>query len=153
MGGATVAGICYREGKRKPMLEIKQAMLTAEKGVGDDFRGKPGQRQVTVISLQQWQQACTELGAQLPWTTRRANIAVTGLSFSADCVGKTLRIGDCVLRINGETDPCERMDEACEGLRKALEPEWRGGVLCSVIEAGEVACGDQVELLGDGLKL
>jgi MOSC domain-containing protein YiiM len=39
------------------------------------------------------------------------------------------------------------MDKQHEGLRKALTPEWRGGVACRVLRGGDVAVGDDVALL------
>jgi len=48
--------------------------------------------------------------------------------------------------IRGETRPCERMDEACPGLREALLPESRGGVFGIVLRGGEVETGDTVTL-------
>jgi MOSC domain-containing protein YiiM len=50
------------------------------------------------------------------------------------------------LRITGEVDPCSRMDEQYPGLTKALQPEWRGGISCTVLQGGPVALGDTVTL-------
>jgi len=61
--------------------------------------------------------------------------------------GARLRIGGAVLEVSCETDPCERMDSQHPGLREALTPDWRGGVSCRVLEAGEIATGDAVESL------
>ncbi|MEZ5276637.1 MAG: MOSC domain-containing protein [Opitutaceae bacterium] len=128
------------------MAETESARVTLQEGVSSDFRGRPGRRQVTVLSQEAWQAACAELGTGLPWTTRRANLLVEGLSFGADSVGTILQIGDARLEITGETDPCERMTEAHAGLREALTPDWRGGVCCRVLEAGRISVGDPVSL-------
>ncbi|HEY8246260.1 MAG TPA: hypothetical protein VIG38_03130 [Hyphomicrobium sp.] len=45
------------------------------------------------------------------------------------------------------TTPCARMDEAQAGLRKALYPEWCGGVTCKVLEGGRVSVGDDVAIV------
>ena len=49
------------------------------------------------------------------------------------------------LRVNGETRPCERMDEPLPGLRAERRHRWGGGVYASVLEDGKSAVGDPVE--------
>jgi MOSC domain-containing protein YiiM len=39
------------------------------------------------------------------------------------------------------------MDEARAGLLRALYPDWRGGITCRVVEGGDVALGDAVDVL------
>ena len=87
---------------------------------------------MTVLSVEKWQAACGDLGVELPWTTRRANLLVSGLSIGPECVGRILQVGDAQLRITIETDPCPRMDEQYPGLKRALVPDWRGGACCEV---------------------
>jgi len=65
-------------------------------------------------------------------------------------IGQQVRIGGVVLEITEETKPCSRMDEAHDGLRQALVPEWRGGVTCRVISGGPLTIGDPVTLIGSG---
>jgi MOSC domain-containing protein YiiM len=38
------------------------------------------------------------------------------------------------------------MEEQHPGLKAALQPDWRGGVSCTVITGGPVSLGDEVEL-------
>ena len=142
----TLTAIAYRTKPKAPMTEIDSVEITCEQGVVPDTRGKPGKRQVTILSLESWQIACADLGVELPWTTRRANILVSGISFSASDVGKILQIGDVRLQITVETDPCNRMDEQHQGLTVALTPDWRAGVCCRVLSAGHIQINDQVSL-------
>ena len=86
-----------------------------------DSRGKPGKRQVTVLSTRAWNRACDEVGQQVDWTARRANLLVDGIDLPRES-GGILRIGPVELQVNRETDPCSLMDEQCEGLRTALQP-------------------------------
>ena len=99
------------------------------------------------LSFESWQIACAELGVELPWTTRRANILVSGMKFSAEDVGKILQIGDVQLQITVETDPCNRMDEQHQGLTVALTPDWRAGVCCRVLQGGEIRLNDHVAMI------
>ncbi len=143
----TVKGIAYRTKPKAPMTEIDDVEISCEQGVVPDFRGKPGKRQVTVLSLEAWQTTCAELGVKLPWTFRRANILVSGITFGAEDVGKILQIGELRLQITLETDPCPRMDQQHQGLTAALTPDWRAGVCCRVLSGGQVRIGDTVARL------
>jgi MOSC domain-containing protein YiiM len=143
----TVKGIAYRSKPKAPMTEIEQVDISCEQGLLPDFRGKPGKRQVTLLSALSWQDACAELGTDLPWTYRRANILIDGLRFSAADVGRIIRIGDAELQIMIETDPCPRMDAQHQGLTAALLPEWRAGVCCKALKSGLVRVGDPVHYL------
>ncbi len=128
------------------MRTLPSALVSLERGVQDDLRGRPGERQVTVLAREAWQRGCAELGAELAWTTRRANLLVEGLELEGSA-GRRIAIGSLLLEICGETAPCPRMDEQHEGLRAALERGWRGGVSCRVLVPGVVSVGDAAELL------
>lgn len=138
--------IAFRPAPRADMQNTLNAMVTRVAGVENDARRRPGKRQVTVLSNEQWQQACAELTVTLPWTIRRANLLVAGLSFGPQHVGKQLIIGALHLLITGETDPCYRMDAQYQGLTRVLLPNWRGGVCCQVLSDGRINVGDLVTL-------
>ena len=128
------------------MQEQDNAELTVEKGITGDFRGATPDRQITILSESAWLRTCKSIDTTLPWTTRRANLLIGGIDFSAADVGKTICIGDAKLEIKRETNPCSLMDQQHQGLKEALMPEWRGGVCCNVIAAGTIRIGDQVEI-------
>lgn len=144
---ASLIGIAFKTEKRGQMITVEQAEVTQAKGVENDIFGRPGKRQITVMSIQQWQLACDEIGKTLPWFTRRANLLVDAISFSSQDVGKQLIIGELILEITGETDPCKKMEMAYPGLEQALMPDWRGGVTCRVITGSNIKIDDNVELL------
>ncbi|QYX64789.1 MOSC domain-containing protein [Shewanella putrefaciens] len=139
--------IAYKTVKRGPMNEVLCANVTQLCGVEKDVFGRPGKRQVTVLSKLQWQQACHSIKADLPWTTRRANLLVDDLVFSSADVGKHLQIGELRLEITGETDPCKKMEIAHVGLEAALTPDWRGGVTCRVLNDAMIHLGDEITLV------
>ncbi len=141
-----LAGIARREKKRAPMETLESADINATTGVAGDSRGKPGNRQVTLLSARDWQAACEELGAEVPWTTRRANLFVDEMDLPK-AAGHIVAIGPVRLRTTIEVGPCSRMDEQVPGLTKALQADWRGGVACEVIEGGLVSVGDKVSVI------
>ena len=149
MAQGQLEAIAVRSATRAAMSELDRVEVTLEGGVGDDARGRPGDRQVTVLAVESWASACHDVGAELPWTTRRANLLVSGLSLE-DTIGARIQLGDVVLAVTGETDPCRVMDLQHPGLRAALEPYWRGGVTCRVVSGGFIEKGAPVSLSENG---
>jgi MOSC domain-containing protein YiiM len=127
------------------MDEVSIAEISEEHGVASDSRGKIRGRQVTLLAAEDWDAACAALGTELPWTCRRANLLVEGITLK-ESTGSTILLGDVMLMVTGETDPCSRMDETEQGLRTALAPDWRGGVCCRVIRGGTISNGTLVTI-------
>lgn len=127
------------------MQVIDSAQITVANGILGDFRGTQQERQITILSELAWHKTCAEIDADLPWTTRRANLLVDEVEFDVSYVGNTVRIGDVELMVTRQTDPCSRMDAQHQGLTAALIPDWRGGICCNVIKPGEIKIGDQIE--------
>ena len=128
-----------------PVQRLTRAPVHATGVTGDVPRVKE-HRQVAVVAREAWDKACAELGAPVPWTARRANFLIDGIDLK-ETTGKRLRIGPVLLEITGETKPCGEMDRQHPGLQAALKPDWRAGVICHVLETGEVKIGDAVELI------
>ena len=136
-------GIAHAPASRAALIEIDAAQVDITGGIPGDARGaKPG-RQVTVLFREGWERACRDIGATLPWTVRRANLLVEGVAIPAE--GGRLILGELVLEVTQETKPCHVMEAAHRGLRRALAPEWRGGVCCRVLAGGVIRVGDGVE--------
>jgi len=126
------------------MEELSEAELSREFGVKGDFRGRPGRRQLVLLAAEDWADALAELGGPpSPWTVRRANLLVEGIALSRGPAAR-LRIGEVLVELTGECDPCEVMDRQQPGLRTALEPDWRGGRTARVIQGGRLRVGDEV---------
>jgi MOSC domain-containing protein YiiM len=140
-----IKGIAVRDASRAPMQEQQQVEVTLQQGIVQDYRGT-GLRQVTFLDAGQWQEVLDELGVELPWYTRRANVLVEGIDLPAT-VGRRLQAGACRFAIGGETTPCQRMDELQPGLRRILTPALRGGVWGKVLQGGVLSVGDEVRVL------
>lgn len=136
----TLRAIATRPAKRGAMVSHAATVMDAGAGLAFDAHRKPGRAQVTIVSWEKWQAACAEMKVDLPWTMRRANLLIAGVALAPD-IGRRISIGDVVLEITGETDPCSRMDDQHMGLRAALTPDSRGGVRCRIITGGSVALG------------
>ncbi len=140
---ATLRGIWIKRAHRSVMDPVASATLTSGKGI-DGNVDRSRRRQVTIIDEMAWQRALAELGGvAVNPSARRANFMICGLDLEGSR-GRVLVIGAVRCAIGGETRPCERMDEAHDGLQDALDPEWRGGVFGQVLSDGVVSVGDPV---------
>jgi MOSC domain-containing protein YiiM len=104
-----------------------------------------GRRQVTIVSRKHWQDITAPLGQTPDISTRRCNLLVSDIDFT-NASGRILRIGRVRVRIYGETRPCYQMEEAVKGLQAAMSVPWGGGAFGEVLDDGEIAVGDGVEL-------
>lgn len=140
-----LAAIWVKRMKLGPMDATPTATLVTNKGiVGNANQG--GKRQVTIIEAEKWQAIMAQMGSNLDPSTRRANLMVKGITLTNQR-NRTLAIGNCHIRIWGETRPCERMDMALEGLKDALSPDWGAGAYGEVLNDGTINVGDAVSWL------
>src|SRR3982074_1563252 len=137
-------GIARAPALRAALVEVREAEVGGSEGIMGRARGRKSGRQVTVLFREGWESACGELGVTLPWVMRRANLLVEGIAPPKE--GGQLRIGELVLEVTQETQPCHLMDAAHRGLKRALAPEWRGGVCCRVLKGGKIRVGDHEDV-------
>ena len=141
-GVGSLERIWLKRGKRGPMDPVASAILDADRGLrGNANLG--GRRQVTIIGRERWSELMVALGAEVPPSARRANLMVSGIDLEQSR-GRVLRVGGTRLRINGETRPCERMEEAHAGLEALMRDRWGGGAFAEVLDGGEIRVGDAV---------
>lgn len=149
----TLIGIARKSARRAVVETLERGRIDVETGLEGDHRGaKLEARRVTVMAREDWEAALADLPADvppearaLPWTTRRANLLVEGVRLPR-AKGGVFAVGPVALEITDQCAPCSRMEEAQRGLLRALAPDWRGGVLCRVLEGGSLALGDAVEV-------
>jgi MOSC domain-containing protein YiiM len=142
-GVAKLENIWLKRVKGGPMDPVQAATLEAGTGLrGNANRG--GRRQVTILSQARWRELMGALGADLSPGVRRANLLVSGLDLE-NSRGQVLRVGTTRLKINGETRPCEQMEEAHAGLQALMRERWGGGAFAEVLDGGEIRVGDAVE--------
>ncbi|MBO0719810.1 MAG: MOSC domain-containing protein [Blastocatellia bacterium] len=128
--------------KRGPMDSVESAQIIAGRGLqGNANQG--GRRQVTLIEQEIWEKLMEQFESDLPPSTRRANLMISGIDL-ANSRGRILHVGECRIRVYGETKPCERMDEALPGLKDAMFGCWRGGAFGEALDDGRINVGDEV---------
>lgn len=142
-----VLGIALRYQDKGKMREVTEVSGVENGGLEGDLASRP-ERGVTLIASKQWKQAIKELGVDLPWYTRRANILIDSDGLGG-LIGKRIRIGEIELKVNDETRPCELMDRLEPGLKDVLKPDCRGGVNGRIVKAGRVRVGDEVRIIGE----
>ena len=129
--------------KRGPMDPAEEATMVEGRGI-DGNANQGGKRQVTIISKEMWEKLMAEVGGDNDPASRRANLMVSGVDLT-ETRERVLAIGGVRVRINGETRPCERMDEAQHGLKGAMQVPWAGGAFGEVLDDGTISVGDSVE--------
>jgi MOSC domain-containing protein YiiM len=134
--------IWVKRAHRGPMDAVAEATVVAGRGiVGNADQGR--KRQVTLIEREVWERLVSELGASVEPSARRANLMVSGAALE-ETRNRILRIGACRVLIHGHIRPCERMDEAFQGLRTAMLDGWGGGAFGEILDDGTIRVGDPV---------
>ena len=137
---ARIVGLWTSPG-RKSGRSLAHERIKAVAGHG--FEGcahaNPPKREVLFVSKEHLDSVDVEPGAV------RENLTVEGDDVEKWPIGQQVRAGEAVFEITMVCDPCHRMDELRQGLRAELQ--GKRGMLARVVQSGEVAVGDEVELV------
>jgi MOSC domain-containing protein YiiM len=138
---ATISGVFTSPG-RNTAQSVPHERRRAIVGSGLDgcAHANPPKREVLFVSAEHLESVGVEPGAI------RENLTVEGTNVQEWPIGQRVRVGDeAVFEITMVCDPCARMDALRQGLRAELD--GKRGMLARVVEEGEVAVGDPVELV------
>ena len=126
---------------RKSGSSVGHERLRAIEGQGMEgcAHANPPKREVLFVSKEHLDSVGVDPGAI------RENLTVDGDDVQQWPIGQRVRAGEAVFEITMVCDPCHRMDELRQGLRAELD--GKRGMLARVVEGGEVAVGDEIELL------
>lgn len=118
----------------------RQSDLSVHGGVNKAVYGYPSEH------YEYWR---SELpGEALPWGSFGENLTTQGLIESELCIGDELRIGTVLLRVTQPRVPCYKLGirfQRNEILKTFLLSGYSGFYFC-VVEEGEVAAGDPIEI-------
>lgn len=140
-----VAGIAVRRSRMGPMRQLAEAVAIAGAGLEEDLRVSR-RRGLTFIAVNGWAEAMRELEIDLPWYSRRANVLVEGFPLETS-IGEILTVGNVMVKIHGETEPCPAMDKVHPGLQVALRPNLRAGVYGEVLQGGPIRVDDTIQFV------
>jgi MOSC domain-containing protein YiiM len=137
---ATVSGLFISPGRGTGRSEpLERARAIESFGLEGCAHANPPRREVLLASQDHLESVGVERGVI------RENITVAGADVQSWPVGQRVRVGEALLEITMVCDPCHRMDELRPGLRAELD--GKRGMLAHVVEGGDIALGDAVELL------
>lgn len=140
-----VEALWTKRARRGPMDPARELHLVRGTGIKSNADWG-GRRQVTIIEKERWDAMMAALGDPgVDPGARRANVMISGCDLG-DSRHHVLRLGDVRIQIVGETRPCERMDEALPGLRRAMASPWNGGAYGIILDDGVIRLGDPVSL-------
>jgi MOSC domain-containing protein YiiM len=142
-----VARIAIKTAVGGPMQEVAEAAAEIDRGLVGSVRPSP-RRGITFIAAGDWRAATREIGVEIPWHTRRANVLIDAERVG-HLIGKTVQVGDVVVEIIAETRPCELMDKLQPGLMNALKPDCRAGVYGRVVTGGSFRIGDELRIVAE----
>ncbi len=140
----TLASIHVAPATRLPMRAVERAQVEAGRGiVGDRYHGTR-HRHVTVQSTSALRAATEAFGADVPAQLTRRNLTLDEGEVPT-APGSLIRIGPVLLEVVRVAAPCKLLDDTIgRGAQEALRR--RGGAVCRVLEGGEIAVGDPVDL-------
>ncbi|HLK03396.1 MAG TPA: MOSC domain-containing protein [Candidatus Acidoferrum sp.] len=137
---ARVAHLFRAPKKRLPMESLKVGNVVADRGLDGCVHGRPGsKRQILLVDQE------TLDAMDLRPGLIRENITTEGINVNGLAVGQRLRIGPVLLEVTVICTPCDQLEKIRPGLRREIY--GRRGMLCRVLEGGQIQTGDTIEKL------
>src|SRR3989440_6094021 len=136
---ASVAGIFVSPEKRAEMKSLERVRAITGHGLEGCAHARPPKREVLFASAEHLE------SVDVPPGRIRENLTVEGADVQEWPIGQRVAVGDAIFEVTMVCDPCQRMDDLRPGLQAELE--GKRGMLARVVETGEVALGDEVQLL------
>jgi len=131
-----ITHLFLKEGRGLPMRGVPVAAAVAGKGLEGDAAFGRERRQVLLVG----QSSLSDFHLQ-PGMLRE-NVTLTGLVLDDLAEGTRLEMGEAILEIAGDCEPCGQMEALRPGLREAIR--GRRGKLARVVRSGAVRVGDAV---------
>ena len=135
--------VSRKKGTRKTLVD--RARVIFNHGLDGDAHAGPWHRQVSFLSSESIESA-REQGLDVTFGDFAENIASTGIDWKTLPLGTRVRLGDSVLvEITQIGKECHNKCAIYYQAGDCIMP--REGVFARVIQGGEIACGDSIELI------
>lgn len=131
-----VARLYIKAGHGQPMIEVPMIMAVAGKGLEGDAAFGRERRQVLLVG-----ESSLEAFGLHPGDVRE-NVTVSGMVLDDLPAGSRLKVGEALLEVTGDCEPCEQIEALRPGLREAIR--GRRGMLARVQLGGPIRLGDPV---------
>lgn len=141
-----VVFITVRPKRSAPVKHLNAVMAIKDKGLEGDYYGRAGNRQVTLIQIEDIKDVAIDLTKDnIDVGLTRRNIVVEGIDLLS-LKGQYFKIGDATLQYTGICEPCNKMNKTLgPGGFEAMKN--RGGITAKVITEGKINVGDVITLI------
>ena len=134
---ATVVNLQLCPGNHLPMEPVTSAKAIENLGLEGDRHAKAdSKRQVLLIEAETLEKLGLRAGDV------RENITTRGIALMELPLGTRLRIGEAMLELTVECEPCNLMDQLRPGLKETLKGQR--GMLACVAQSGTLSVGDAI---------
>jgi len=141
---AVVTCVCVGERRGAPKINIEKGYLRENHGVVGDAHAGPGDRQVSLVAVEDVDSVCREHGIEATPGDFAANVATRGMDLMALPIGCRLRVGQATLEVTRRgKDPSLTHNFSFQGVTLLVHR----GVFCRVLAGGWVNEGDTVEVV------
>jgi len=146
MRGEVVA-VCVSEQKGTAKDNVGHALLRPDWGVEGDAHAGPWHRQVSLLALESIEKMQAK-GLEVQEGSFAENVTTQGLVLYELPVGTRLRLGTALVEVTQIGKTCHTGCAVFQAVGDCVMP--REGIFARVLEAGEVAVGDSIEVLEEG---
>jgi MOSC domain-containing protein YiiM len=149
---ATVTGLALGpQGEHPPLHRVAQPTLTLVEGKGvqgDKKFGASQHRQVNLINARTYAWFAASFGRALPAPGAFGEQVIVSDAIDLNWlpIGARFRVGGALLEVASNRTPCQSLADKV-GVDRVSHFVGHVGVLCRVIEGGQVRNGDAVQLV------
>lgn len=154
----TIFSINVSTKKGIPKTSVESAVLKEDFGIIGDIHSGPGDRQVSLLSLESIKSQAKilrEKDSQCPKSNNKTfdlkpgdfaeNITTEGLNLSTLKIGDILKINDDItLRVSRIGKDCHKYCGIYYKIGSCIMP--KEGIFCSIVKGGSIKIGDRIEI-------